>query len=397
VAELAAVMIWQSCLMRRTGVVVGAVLAWAVVPAAAVASPPPTPTNQPPPTTVCTISDTGGGGAMHLTGLAALPAGGYVVTTAGQQSDLTPHLDYVDGACGSVGFDQTINVRNPQDLAVDATGAVWVADTGDVGGDPLHPTRTIIRLYKYPARSTSPSAVYVFAYPDGPHDTSALLLTPSGRPIFATRQVTGPATLYAYTAALSTTATMPLEKIGTFTPEVTGTPNKLGVNGPAHNEVTGGAVAPDGAHVVLRTLSDAYEWTVRGGDVIAAIATKPVITPLPNEDDGESIAYTPDGKSFLTVSSADGPAPLLKYQRATVATTASKPSGHSTAGRGSRSFLTGLTFNQIRVFLVILAVIGIGLLAVGVVGMRRARRAATGNLAARSGSRGSARRPHTGT
>jgi hypothetical protein len=307
----------------------------------------------------------------------------------------------MDGACGSVGIDQTIGVRNPQDLAVDATGAVWVADTGDLGSDPLHPTRTIIRLYKYPARSTTPSAMYTFAYPDGPHNTSALLLTPSWRPIFATRQITGPATLYAYTAALSTTATMPLQNIGTFSPEVTGTPNKLGVNGPAHNEVTGGAVAPDGGHVVLRTLSDAYEWTVRGGDVIAAITTtEPVITPLPNEDDGESIAYTPDGKNFLTVSAADGPAPLLRYQRATAATTAAaaKPSGHSTTKGGSRSFLTGLTFNQIRVFLAILAVLGVGLLSVGAAGMRRAKSAtAMGNVAGSSRSRGGARRPHART
>lgn len=376
--------------VRLIGVLLGAALVWAVAPAAAVSAAPtlgatpaatavgpaPAATSQTPPTTVCTISDTGGGGAVHITGLAALPAGGYVLTTAGRYNDFTTHLDYIDAGCGGVGFDKTINVSNPQDLAVDATGAVWVADTGDLGTDPLHPTRTVVRLYKYPARSATPSARYTFAYPDGAHDTSAFLLTPAGVPIFATRQITGPATLYAYRATLSTTATMPLSRVGTFVPQTTGTANKLGVNGPAHNEVTGGAVAPDGSGVVLRTLSDAYEWTVSGGDVIAAITTvKPVITPLPNEDDGESVAYTPDGRSFLTVSSADGPVPLLKYQRATTATaTVPKAGGRNVAtSSGLRAWLTSLTFNQVRVYLIALAVVGIGLLMVGGLGMRRAR------------------------
>ena len=40
---------------------------------------------------------------------------------------------------------------------------------------------------------------------------------------------------------------------------------------PARLLVTGGANSPDGTKVVLRTYSDAYEWTVTSGDVVAAI------------------------------------------------------------------------------------------------------------------------------
>ena len=37
----------------------------------------------------------------------------------------------------------------------------------------------------------------------------------------------------------------------------------------------------------------------------AITTTRPAITPLPDEAQGESIAYAPDGKSFYTVSDAE--------------------------------------------------------------------------------------------
>jgi hypothetical protein len=67
--------------------------------------------------------------------------------------------------------------------------------------------------------------------------------------------------------------------------------------------ITGGAVAPDGRRVVLRTYTDAYEWDVPDGDIAAALAAgDPRHTPLPGEPQGEAIAYTPDGAAFVTAS-----------------------------------------------------------------------------------------------
>ena len=49
--------------------------------------------------------------------------------------------------------------------------------------------------------------------------------------------------------------------------------------------------------VALRTYTAAYEWDVPDGDVVKAITTAtPRITPLPDEPQGESIAYTADGR-----------------------------------------------------------------------------------------------------
>ncbi len=57
--------------------------------------------------------------------------------------------------------------------------------------------------------------------------------------------------------------------------------------------ITGAAVSPDRSRVVLRTYAEAYEWDVTDGDVVKAITSGvPRVTPLPDEPQGEAIAYT---------------------------------------------------------------------------------------------------------
>jgi hypothetical protein len=93
----------------------------------------------------------------------------------------------------------------------------------------------------------------------------------------------------------------------TFLP--TGT--RGGPVGPASQVlVTGGAVAPDGSRLVLRTYTDAYVWAVAGGDVAGALrsGTRRRI-PLPATPQGEAIAFTPDGRSLLT-STEGVPSPV---------------------------------------------------------------------------------------
>jgi hypothetical protein len=59
--------------------------------------------------------------------------------------------------------------------------------------------------------------------------------------------------------------------------------------------VTGAASSLDGTAIALRTYTDAYLFPVEDGDVVAALAAKPVRVPLPNEAQGEAIAFQPDG------------------------------------------------------------------------------------------------------
>jgi hypothetical protein len=77
--------------------------------------------------------------------------------------------------------------------------------------------------------------------------------------------------------------------------------------------ITGGAVSPDGRFAVLRTYADAFEFAVSGGDVVAAVTTgraRPVA--MPDEPQGESVAYSADGTALLTVSEGSDPV-ILRY------------------------------------------------------------------------------------
>jgi hypothetical protein len=321
------------------------------------------------PTTVCTI---GTDAALHITGLVAT-ADGYAVID-GQNAKWANRVAYLDKTCHRVGPSQSYPSTSvdPQDLAIDSKGTLWIADTGD---QPVTPSRHTVALFK--VTSKHDMTRYRFTYPDGPQNTEALLLGGNGAPIFVTKAITGPASIYTYTGTLATGQTMALTKVGQFTPEQTGTANKLGIRGAAQNEITGGAVAPGGKKVALRTLTDAYEWDVANGDVVAAITKgKPRITPMPNEDQGYAIAYTTDGASFLSVSDSSDAVPLLKYKPTAPAAAASAAKKAKGLAKPSafRAWFNKLTFSQVMWLLAGVAAIGLILLLVGVFGIRRAHK-----------------------
>lgn len=348
------------------------------------ATPLPTPVPSPvAPSTVCTISS---GAAVEITGLVAT-ADGYVVI--GKNNSGGNRVAYLNKSCNRIGSAQSYPngaAVDPQDVAVDGKGTVWIADTGD---QPVTPQRQTVALFKVTSKNAMTR--YRFSYPDGSHNTEALLLNGNGAPIFVTKVISGPATIFTYTGALTTGKVMRLAKVGQFTPEQTGTANKLGNRGPAQNEITGGANSPDGKKVVLRTLTDAYEWDVTNGDVLAALTKgKPRITPMPNEDQGEAIAYTADGKSFLTVSTSSSSTPILKYKPAApLSAAAAKQAAAAAAGPGKpsaiRAWFNKLTFSQLMWLLAGVAAVGFVLLLIGVLGIRRARKGFAAEAAAKAG------------
>ncbi len=243
------------------------------------------------------------------------------------------------------------------------------------------PTRSTIGLWKVPANGSI--TLYRFTYPDGAHNAGAMVLGGDGRPIFVTRNGSGPASLYEPAAgALKTDSNNALTKVGTFTPEQTGTATKFSILG--QTWVTGGAVSPDGTKVVLRTGSDAYEWTVKGGDVVAAITkSTPTITPMPQpaddpDFDGESIAYTADGTGFLTISKTSNATPLLRFTPAkpVVAGTGGKK-GSAVKGPTKHgaivSWILSLSLTDLKLLLGGVAVFGLILVLLGVFGIRRSR------------------------
>jgi hypothetical protein len=299
----------------RVGAALGALLTGVVVPTvvltpgAAVAAAVGTP--------VCQIRDDR---LRELSGMVATDDG-YVVVNDGADDEARRRIFFLDKNCAVA---RTVSYpsrpRDTEDVAIGRDGTIWVADIGDNDRN-----RETIALWRLAPGADEP-VLYRMTYPDNPHDAEALLVDADGRPLVITKGGSGTVVLYRPTTALKAGATTPLASVGKVVLPPTTTSNPFSFVG--RSVVTGAASAPDGRRVALRSYADAFEYDVTGGDVVAALTSgTPRITPLPDEPQGESITYSRDGRSLLTVSeSADQPAgsrPTILRYPATAA-----PAGH---------------------------------------------------------------------
>ncbi|MFC6020784.1 hypothetical protein ACFP2T_32025 [Plantactinospora solaniradicis] len=252
-------------------------------------------------TPICEISDKR---LPEISGMVAT-ANGYIVINDGSDRERNRRIFFLDRACAVTrAVSYPSRPRDTEDLARAPDGTVWVADIGDNDR-----ARENVALWKLSPNGRSP-VLHRLNYPDGPHDAEAFLLSGDGTPIIVTKD-SGTPGLYAPTSALRAGATVPMHKVGEFTLPRSTTSNPF--YGFGTRLVTGAALAPDGSRVVLRTYADAFEFDVTGGDVAGAITNGvPRVTPLPDEPQGESITYSADGKTLLTVSETDEDSPATK-------------------------------------------------------------------------------------
>jgi hypothetical protein len=336
-----------------------AVLGFAPVAAAAPASD------------VCVINDSR---AIELSGLIAT-ASGFMAVNDGNFDATKVRIFTLDRNCkvtSAQGYPTA--ARDPEDLAVAPDGAIWVGDTGDNITAETH--RQTIALWRLPSGGGAP-VINRLTYPDGPHDAEAVLFGGDGLPVIVTKEVGRAAALYKPTTALvpNTAAGVPMTKVGEFLPEATGAENPLGMIGEL--AVTGAATAPDRHRVTLRTYTAAYEWDVPDGDIVKAITTAtPRVTPLPNELQGEAIAYTSDGTAFLTVSDrADGPVTIRRIAPSTTPMVRATPAPPSPAAAAAPAQAPSW-FSAVPLWLSIpVGVGGLLLLTFGFLSLRRSRRA----------------------
>jgi len=187
-----------------------------------------------------------------------------------------------------------VDPYDPEDLALGSDGTLWFADAGD--NNAVRETVALIAL-----RPDGSSAVHRLSYPDGAHDSEALLLAPDGTPYLVTKEVLGASGVYRPTGPLSAGATVPMERVATVNMTLTGT-----AGGPVGRAgqllVTGGAVAGDGHALALRTYTDAYVWPLAGSDVVGALAGTPVRVALPESPQGEAVSFTADDVQLVVAS-----------------------------------------------------------------------------------------------
>jgi hypothetical protein len=232
---------------------------------------------------------------------------------------------------------------------------LWFADTGD-----NQQPRPSVDVYAVPEPGVYPglrgatvhvrAVRYRFRYPDGAHDAESLMVDPrTSRIYIATKSYDGVTEVYAGPAA-PVTQRINTQRINDMILLATldwfpTHPDPTLIDIPGALATTGGAFAPDGRTLALRTYTDAYLFHVDGtgpAAVKAALSAPPLRVTLPKQPQGEGICFRRDGKALVVSSERIGSAVdevvLPAFGQTAVAQPATAtPAPFSTAAQSTRS------------------------------------------------------------
>ncbi|MBL8180685.1 MAG: hypothetical protein JNL64_03630 [Blastocatellia bacterium] len=127
-----------------------------------------------------------------------------------------------------------------------------------------------------------------YTYPDGKHNSEALLVDPKTNAIYiVTKRFSGPASVFKLKTGASVA-----EKLG-----------EIALPAVPNGSVTGGDISPDRGRLVLCDYSAIYEFTLANGtSVDNFFAAEPFSMAVGDRKIGESVAYSADGKALLLTS-----------------------------------------------------------------------------------------------
>ncbi|WP_107985526.1 hypothetical protein [Rhodococcus sp. OK519] len=257
---------------------------------------------------VCTPTDPA---VAELSGLAVADGRTYGIGDSGTDDAVV----VLDGECAVTGtVPVPVDPYDIEDMGVGPDGRLWLSDTGD--NQRVRSTVALISLDP----GSGDGQLHRLTYPDGAHDAETLLIQRDGVPLIVTKEVLVANGIYRPAGGtaldgLAAPGPSPLERVGEVRLGPTTTPGgPVPVGG--STLVTGGAVSADGTVAALRTYTDVYLFSAPDGDLVRALTTTtPVRVALPNQPQGEAIAFTPDGDLLAGSESAGGALPPLQILR----------------------------------------------------------------------------------
>lgn len=187
--------------------------------------------------------------------------------------------------------------------------ALYIADTGNNGG-----ARDDLKIYRIPepklssdkTSTTENAEVFPFSYPDGNHDSEAILVDPTNGQIYLiTKTLRQDCGVYRFPLPLKANQKVVLEKVG-----------GQKIKSIAQlRMVTGATVSPDGSRIAIRTYFGAFELQRTKGKAFGTIFdSEPTVIKVPLMSQAEAIAYSADSKSIL-LTSEKLPAPIYQLTR----------------------------------------------------------------------------------
>lgn len=233
-------------------------------------------------------NDSGSGPVLYAVGADGADLGAYTVEGA-------MAIDWEDIAVGPADGDEP-----------GGGSAIYIADIGDNGE-----ARADLRIIRVDEPDAAPNGALgsltgavslSITYPGGPADAETLLVDPAtGDLVIVTKSLLGASRVLAIgSTAWDAAGGAPItaEDLGTIQIEadfsLPGLPGTL---------VTGGDVAPDGSFVLLRTYQSVLAFARPPGTPLgAALFGAPCLAPSPVEPQGEAIAITANGSSYVTAS-----------------------------------------------------------------------------------------------
>lgn len=137
-----------------------------------------------------------------------------------------------------------------------------------------------------------------FTYPGAPVDAETFMIDPITKDFFVVTKAAFPTKVFIARYPQKIDEVFEIELLGTL----------------PFTEATAGDISPDGSKILIKTKTHVFMWTRNRGESIRnAFLRSPVRVPYYPEPQGEAIGWSPDGKSYFTISEARS-VPVIMYR-----------------------------------------------------------------------------------